>query len=927
MYLYSAPGVLRFARRCIGLPLVALCALAVASAMRGELPGAAQYTVLRNFSPADGTGSVPTASLLQLADGRIYGVRSSGGTEDCGTIFSVKPDGTEFTVLKNFNVEDGAAPAAIVDGGNGKIYGITGTKGTGFFGTIFSINPDGSGFTTLHAFSNPAQGWKPASLIRAADGHLYGACLIGDAVMDQVALFRYALDGGGYIVLRTLDRATQGAGLNGVANVALVETSNGVFCGAAPGGGAYGLGTLFRFAPTGGFTVLRQMNALDARQPNRLMLTKSGWLYGTSYGASNVSTLGAVFRLRPDGSEFTIVHIMTATNPAPSGSALPLAGLVESDELLYGVSTSGGEVRDLGTLFRIDARFKANEPVPAPQEQDYMLLRALSPEDGTAPNAALLRASNGKLYGTTPAGGANGGGTLFSYTPATAVGDRVTGRVGESFGFPASALLGAAGYYAAEGLPAGLSINETTGDISGTPRQAGGYAVSLTSRYPRQRGPLPMTFEIAKALARITITGQTQAFDGTPKRVTVTTDPAGIPFVVRYDGVTTPPTQPGRYNVVVEAESASHYGWASATLAITATAPTITMPSAPPTVVAGAEVILQATVSGAPPFSYRWQRKAVGTTVFVDLVNDLAYQGVLTAELRIVAPTFSMNGDEFRLVVANAARTVASDPITLTVLPSAVLTNVSILTHITPGEPLSVGFVTSGPRSILIRAVGPGLASLLGAGGTAAGNPALLVRDARQASIAANDDWGGSDGLTAAFAKVGAFGLTAGSQDAAVLAELSGAATAQMTVTQPGLGLIEVYDTTAAAGARIVNLSALHRVGSGSEGLTAGFNVAGAGTKRLLIRGIGPGLRAFGLPSVLADVRIEVLARGASVLLNDDWSETLVPTFTQAGAFMLPVRSKDAALIFNAAPGAYTVQLTSTDGSTGPGLIEIYELP
>ncbi len=68
---------------------------------------------------------------------------------------------------------------------------------------------------------------------------------------------------------------------------------------------------------------------------------------------------------------------------------------------------------------------------------------------------------------------------------------------------------------------------------------------------------------------------------------------------------------------------------------------------------------------------------------------------------------------------------------------------------------LIVGFVISGsqPMTVLIRAVGPGLAALGFPGGLA--NPLLTVFDAGGNPIYANSGWKGSGVLSGAFRKVG----------------------------------------------------------------------------------------------------------------------------------------------------------------------------
>lgn len=86
------------------------------------------------------------------------------------------------------------------------------------------------------------------------------------------------------------------------------------------------------------------------------------------------------------------------------------------------------------------------------------------------------------------------------------------------------------------------------------------------------------------------------------------------------------------------------------------------------------------------------------------------------------------------------------------------------------GEPLVGGIVISGgPKRVLIRAVGPGLAAF-GLGGLLADPQLLLFAGSTLHAI--NDDWGGGPALTEAFSWVGAFGLAAGSRDAALLVTL-----------------------------------------------------------------------------------------------------------------------------------------------------------
>ena len=126
---------------------------------------------------------------------------------------------------------------------------------------------------------------------------------------------------------------------------------------------------------------------------------------------------------------------------------------------------------------------------------------------------------------------------------------------------------------------------------------------------------------------------------------------------------------------------------------------------------------------------------------------------------------------------------------------------------------------------------------------------------------------------------------------------------------------------------RLTNISARNRVGTGADILIAGFTIAGTGTKKLLIRAVGPTLSSFGLSNVLADPKLAVHDGSKLIAENDDWSPALVSTFASVGAFELAENSKDSALVVFLPAGGYTVQVSGASNSMGEALIEIYEAP
>jgi hypothetical protein len=127
---------------------------------------------------------------------------------------------------------------------------------------------------------------------------------------------------------------------------------------------------------------------------------------------------------------------------------------------------------------------------------------------------------------------------------------------------------------------------------------------------------------------------------------------------------------------------------------------------------------------------------------------------------------------------------------------------------------------------------------------------------------------------------------------------------------------------------RFANVSTRARVEGGDGAVIAGFTLAGPIARRVLVRGIGPGLAPFGITDSLPDPRLRLhLADGRprEGSESDDWHESSLPAFAATGAFSLAPGSKDAAFIATLDPGTYTVVLTGGAGESGVALVEVYE--
>lgn len=745
--------------------------------------------------------------------------------------------------------------------------------------------------TRIHTF--PTSGDViSANFVQAPDGMLYGVTRQGGGSTNGY-LFRLRPDGADFQVVHLFTLAELGS-TSGRPEVTLVYGADGAIYGTTEAGGAAGFGTLYKLNPDGsGFRVLHSFTAGtssanfsgDGGAPRGgLVHASDGNLYGLTLrgtataGATINDSNGVIYRVAPDGTGYQVIFSFDQ-NAAAVGSMQPTALIQGRDGLLYGtlravgVTAVGGifSIRTDGTGFRILTAFS----------------RA-TPANGFNPRTPVVHATDGFLYGTTNAGGARSAGTVFRMRP-----DGTGYQVIHSF---AVANL-SNGYN-----PADVFFQGRDGSLYGRTLNGGAFINGAGDIYKIRTDGLGL-----RRLHSFNL-GETEpvVFQGLDGALHAVGDiETGRVTVGNTTQITTATTI---YRIVE--------------------VPGLEITQQPRSQVIAPGGIANFMVIAPGATTYQWQR------------NGVNLAGATSDRLAILNVNANAHAGTYTVVVGNGnpADSTTSLGAVLRVEASVPgrLINLSVRTTAGTGDQtLIAGFVVAGgSKQVLVRAIGPTLQSVFGLDGVLT-DPQLSI--VGSGPIASNSGWGGTSALSSAFAQVGAFPLATTSRDAALLSPLAaGGYSAQVTSSsgRTGVALVEAYDADPASStSRFVNLSARTVAGTGDQTLIAGFVISGNVPKTLLIRGVGPGLAAFGVSGVLTNPRLELRTRvndqDTLVASNAGWGggAALRTAFTQVGAFELPASSADAALLVSLEPGAYTAQVAGAGNTTGVALVEVYEVP
>jgi uncharacterized repeat protein (TIGR03803 family) len=385
---------------------------------------------------ADTSGGSASGLVLD-ANGDLFGTTSTGDGSSPDSVFEIVKTGNSYastpTILVGLGPNYDPLGSLLIDA-NGNLFGTTSFSlltpdGLGFFtdsGAVFEIAKAGTtyastsnvlySFTPVDGQNNPPPppnviGAHPAgNLIADANGDLFGTTTQGGA-NGAGTVFEIVKTGTSYASTPTVLATFTGA--NGAdPQSGLTADANGDLFGTTYSGGANNLGTVFEIVKTGATyastpTTLLSFSGGNGANPYAgLIADANGDLFGTTKigGANN---LGTVFEIVKTGTTYASTPTTLLSFNGTNG-ANPYASLTaDANGNLYGTTYSGG-TNNLGTVFEIVKTGTTYASTP-------ITVINFTGANGSHPEGNLIADAAGNLFGTTLAGGTNGG-TVFEIT-------------------------------------------------------------------------------------------------------------------------------------------------------------------------------------------------------------------------------------------------------------------------------------------------------------------------------------------------------------------------------------------------------------------------------------------------------------------------------------------------------------------------------
>lgn len=376
-----------------------------------------------------------------------------------------------------------------------------------------------------------------------------------------------------------------------------------------------------------------------------------------------------------------------------------------------------GVIVALGSALHADTRTSATYSV-SPETVDSGGQRAASVSYSNMGSVGLVAGlSTADVPPTTVASGylaQLASGASAAGVPAITSATTASGTFGSALTPYAVTATNAPTSFGAAGLPGGLSINATSGAITGTPTAAGIFNVTLSAVNAAGTGTATLVFTIAKASQTITFGALVARTMGTAPFALTATASSGLAVsyassnvaVATVSGATVTIVGAGSTTLTASQAGDANFAEAAAvaqTLTVTpaGVAPAITTPVAAQTVTAGATATFSVVATGDPAPMYRWMRGSVALTNGVQATGAVV-AGATSATLTITG-TRTADAGSYSVVVSNGVGANATSGAALTVEAATAVTitrqPVSLAVNLGDSATFSVTAVGSVPLS------------------------------------------------------------------------------------------------------------------------------------------------------------------------------------------------------------------------------------
>ncbi len=624
------------------------------------------YSLVYSFTgPTD--GSHPASPLVQASDGYLYGLTSSGGANNTGTIYQLNLSTLAVTPVYSFT--DGGQPSGgdPIDDGQGNLYGTTSSGGLNNFGSIWRFNYLTKTFTTLYSFTGSNDGAFPsAGLVLASDGNLYGVATYGGSASGENGrgtAFFLATDGTGFTVIHTFHNDSTNDGAYPTTD--LIEGANGD-------------------------------------------------LYGTTYsGGTATNSDGVFFSISPAAANSTFTALSDFIYPG-DGIMVDLGRPFLAGDGNFYLAGSEGGANGYGQLMQV---------TPAGAVSPLYDFHNSDDNNASTPDVQPFESADGNLYGTSYYGGAASSGTLFrlliglppaitlaSSSPSASLGSSVTLTWAANNAFSNNAkVCFASSSDATDSQPASFAgPMPIAGSVSVTPNSAGliHYAITcggVESALTSVNVLIPAITTITSSPATllygqsgsISVSVASQSSNPPAGTVTIAANGASILTLTLHNGVATgvinsTPLVPGTYSLTAIYNGDANNGSSTstpATLIVSRLTPTVSVNFNPGSIAEGATGSVTATVTnGGVTIPHGTVTFSAGTLILGHATLAASGSG---SSATLVASSATFPAGSYPITATYSGDTdnnSASATATIAITRAATVTTLSGPSHVTPGS-------------------------------------------------------------------------------------------------------------------------------------------------------------------------------------------------------------------------------------------------